>query len=305
MWRMDDDRVEPEIEPEEAEEAEELEALDVDEDPDGEPDDDDLEPLDDDLEPGDGEDGPFELAGTEDIDPTSARPLAMSGEGFLTYEVSEWSGESRSLLDSMLTSAGILHFWQGTALSVEEEAEERVDRIIDEVLASATASLDDDRDKCVYEVAEWSAAMQQSLADSLAVAEIAYEWDERGDLVVYADDEDAVDRIIDAMPDPEDADRHETAEVDVQAALSELWTAAGQLAKNPANPSAIVTTADLADTLEHAPLPFGFEPAVWRSIVEQATGLRDGLTSVDDGAWEDDEVIEVAGTLRDVIRPFV
>ena len=277
MCRMDEDRPEPETEPE------------------TEPDEvDDM-----------AEDGPFQLAGAEDIDPTSARPVAMSGEGFLTYEVSEWSGESRSLLDSMLTSAGIQHFWQGTALSVEEQAEERVDRIIDEVLASATPSLDDDRDKCVYEVAEWSAAMQQSLAESLAVAEIAYEWDERGDLVVYAEDEDAVDTIIDAMPDPEDAERQAGAEVDVQAALSELWTAAGQLAKNPANPSAIVTTAELADTLEHAPLPFGFEPAVWRSIVEQAGGLRDGLTAVDDGAWEDDEIIEAAGTLRDVIRPFV
>ncbi len=286
MCRMDDEHVDPENEPEGADE---LDAPDVD----------------DELVDDEADEGPFELAGTEDIDPTSARPVAMSGEGFLTYEVSEWSGESRSLLDSMLTSAGIQHFWQGTALSVEEEAEERVDLIIDEVLASATASLDDDRDKCVYEVGEWSAAMQQSLADSLAVAEIAYEWDERGDLVVYADDEDAVDTIIEAMPDPEDADRQGDAEVDVQAALSELWTAAGQLAKNPANPSAIVTTAELADTLEHAPLPFGFEPAVWRSIVDQATGLRDGLTTVDDGAWDDDEVIEAAGTLRDVIRPLV
>jgi hypothetical protein len=253
----------------------------------------------------DAEDGPFELAGTEDLDPTSARPVPESGEGFLSYQVSEWSGESRSLLDAMLSSSGIRHFWQGTTLNVEGDHEDEVDRIIDEVMASATAALDEDRAKCVYEVAEWSAAMQQSLADSLVVAEVPYEWDAHGDLVVYADDESTVDAILDSMPDPDDAERKGDRDFDVQGGLSSLWTAAVQLVKNPAAPGATIAVADLADELEHTPLPFGFEPVVWRSIVEQAAALRDGMAAIDEGHWDDDEVIDAAGALRDLIRPFV
>lgn len=258
----------------------------------------------DDERPIEDEDGPFDLAGTEEIDPTSDRPLGMSDDGLLTYEVSEWSGESRSLLDAMLTSAGIRHFWQGTALSVDEEAEDEVDRIIDEVLATATPALDPDRAKCLYEVGEWSAGMQQGLAESLAVAEIPYEWDQNGDLLVYVEDEEAVDAILEAMPDPDDDERR-SGDFDVQGALSSLWTASVQLVKNPNTPSATITVSDLAEELVHTPLPFGFEAPVWRSIVEQATALRDGLTGDDDQQWEDEQVSEAAAALRDLIRPFV
>ncbi len=258
----------------------------------------------DDEHPTEAQDGPFELAGTDDIDPTSERPVALSGEGLLVYEVSEWSGESRSLLDAMLTSAGIRHFWQGTALSVDEDDEEEVDRIIDEVLATATPALDPGRAKCLYEVGEWSAGMQQGLAESLVVAQIPYEWDQNGDLLVYVEDEDAVDAILEAMPDPDDEERR-VGELDVQGALSSLWTASVQLVKNANTPSATITVSDLADELVHAPLPFGFEAPVWRSIVEQATALRDGLTGDDDQQWEDEQVSEAAAALRDLIRPFV
>ena len=112
-----------------------------------------------------------------------ADELDTSDVGLRTYEVSDWSGESRSLLDVLLSSAGVRHFWQGTALSVALESEVETDAIIEEVLATATVALDADRDKAVYEVGEWSSAMQSSLATSLLVAEIPYEWDEQGDLV--------------------------------------------------------------------------------------------------------------------------
>ena len=228
-------------------------------------------------------------------------------DGLLSYEVSDWSGESRGLLDSMLTSAEIRHFWQGTTLSVAEESEAETDAIIEEVLATATVALADDRDKAVYEVGEWSTAMQTSLAESLQVAQVSYEWDERGDLVVYADDEDAVDVILEAMPDPDDSDLAPGAEVDVQAVLTAAWRASALLVKDPVHSEAVVAMAEAADTLEHVKLPFGFEAPVWRNIVELACGLRDGLTGVvaDEGAWTDDEVTDAAAQVRDAIRPYV
>ena len=251
------------------------------------------------------ETGPFDVEGREDIDPTSARPLAMAVDGFLSYEVSDWSGESRTLLDSLLSSNGIKHFWQGTNLSVESDREADVDAIIDEVLVSATVALDTDRDKVVYEVGEWSAAMQQSLADSLAIAEVAYEWDEAGDLVIYAEDEDVVETILEAMPDDESETEAIDDGVEVQAVLGRLWQSAVHLARDPSDTASVVSVADNAEIVEHIGLPFGFEPPVWRHLVELAVTLRDGLTASGDDVWEDDAVVEAATALKDAVRPFV
>jgi len=227
-----------------------------------------------------------------------------SSDGLLSYEVSEWSGESRGLLDAMLTSAGIRHVWQGTTLGVDEVREAEVDAIIDEVLATATAGLDPDRDKVVYEVGSWPAGLQQSLAESLAVAEISYEWDTAGDLVVYVDDEEPVEAILEGMPDPDDSDRQADG-LDVQSVLSSLWGAARDLAKDAGGVDAVVDLAESADQMELMSLPFGFEPPVWRQLVERAGGLREALDVTGDDSWTDEEINEAAADLRDLVRPYI
>ena len=223
----------------------------------------------------------------------------------LTYEASEWSGQSRALLGSLLTSSGINHLWQGTTLVVERSDEAAVDALIDEVHASATAALDADAAKIVYEVGEWSAAMQTSLADTLAVADIPYEWDERGDLVVYESDEERVEAILDAMPDPDDEDRLGDDGLHVQAVLGALWQATKKLAKDPADSGAVVAVAEMAENLEHMAVPFGFEVTTWRLIVERAGALRDLLDAADGDEVDDEELIERSAELRDRLRPLV
>ena len=224
----------------------------------------------------------------------------------LSYECSEWSGESRSLLDSMLTTNGIRHSWQGTTLGVAQASEALVDALIDEVLATATPSLDDGRARVVYEVGTWSAALQTSLADSLIVADIPYEWDERGDLVVYEDDEDRVEEILDSMPDPEDEELSSADGVAVQDLLSKLWTAAGHLAKRPSDADAVVDAAETSAALERLALPFGFEPAAWRKLVGLGVTLREQLTEEDpDEQVSDETLVETATTLRDLLRTYV
>jgi hypothetical protein len=224
----------------------------------------------------------------------------------LTYDCSDWAGESRALLDAMLSSADIRHTWLGTVLEVPIEEEDRVDAVIDEVMAAAVASLDAGRDKVVYEVATWSSALQQSLAQSLVVAEIAYEWDEHGDLVVYADDEERVEEIFDGLPDPDDPDLIGDDGIEVQDQLSRLFVAAGHLAKRPNDSDSVVAAADVADRIEQISVPFGFEPAVWRNLVTQAAELRDALVEEDpDAQLDDDELMEKASTLRTFLRQYV
>jgi len=224
----------------------------------------------------------------------------------LTYDCSDWAGESRALLDAMLSSADIRHTWLGTVLEVPTDEEERVDAVIDEVMTAAQASLDPERDKVVYEVATWSSALQQGLAQSLVVAEIAYEWDERGDLVVYADDEERVEEIFDGLPDPDDPDLVGDDGIEVQDQLSRLFVAAGHLAKRPTDSDSVVAAAEVADRIEQISVPFGFEPAVWRNLVTKSTFLRDALIEEDsDAQLDDDELKERAADLRDFLRQYV
>jgi hypothetical protein len=227
-------------------------------------------------------------------------------EGGLTYDCTTWSGESRSLFDSLLSSAGVRHTWQGTVVGVAVDDEDRVDAIIDEVMAAASAALDPGRDKVAYEIGTWSASLQSTVAEALAVADIAYEWDVNGDLVIYADDEERAEEIFDGLPDPDDPELSSDDGVAVQDLLSTMFVAAGQLAKKPTDADAVLHLAETTDEVERLSLPFGFEPAVWKNLVAQASTLRDGLAEADDSSeLSDDELKERASALRTTLRRFV
>jgi hypothetical protein len=248
--------------------------------------------------------------GFGDLDPDGiVGEVAAHGERVddgLTYDCTAWSGESRTLLDAMLGSAGIVHSWQGTVLGVPPEDEDRVDAIIEEVLAAATVALDPARDKVAYEVGTWSASIQSTLAEALAVADIPYEWDVNGDLVIYTDDEERAEEIFEGLPDPEDPELSSDDGVAVQDLLSRLFVAAGHLAKKPTDADSVVDVAETTDQLERLSLPFGFEPAVWKNLVGLASNLRDALAEDDeDLQLSDDELKEKAAAVRITVRQYV
>jgi hypothetical protein len=260
------------------------------------------EELDDELEEDEG--------GFGDLDPDGILgEVAAHGERVddrLTYDCTAWSGESRSLLDAMLSSTGIVHSWQGTVLGVPPDEEERVDAVIEQVLAAATVALDPSRDKVAYEVGTWSASLQSTLAEALAVADIPYEWDVNGDLVIYTDDEERAEEIFDGLPDPDDPELSPDDGVVVQDVLSRLFVAAGHLAKKPTDADSVVDVAETTDQLERLSLPFGFEPAVWKNLVGLASGLRDALVEEDEDLQLDDEELkEKATAVRNTIRQYV
>lgn len=251
--------------------------------------DDDLDDLDDEASDDIGADGAGEAEGADgaDDDIVVVERIELDDDE-LSYDFAPWAGESRELLGSLLTSEGVRHAWQGTTLVVPIDAEAEVDRLIDDVQAVAAGSLDPSRERVVYEVGSWSAALQTSLVESLTVADIPYEWDEGGDLVIYADDEEAVERIFDAMPDPDDEDAIDADGVDVNRAIFDLWQAAGTLAKHPDDAAAVLSLVDTTDAIERLSVPFGFEPAVWRSLCSEAGEIRDALEAGGDGESDAD-----------------
>lgn len=231
-------------------------------------------------------------------------------DGGITYDCTVWAGESRGMLASLLDSRGIRHAWQGTTLSVLAVDEELVDELVEEVLASARPALDPAAEKIVYEVGGWPAVLQTMLADSLTVADLPYEWDERGDLVVYAEHEEEVEAILDEMPDPDDPDYVGEISADdgvaVHELLDRLFAASRKLASKD-DTASILAVDETVGVLERMGPPFGFEPSQWSAVVSRAVVLRDALAAGpdDDAALDDDELRDAAATVRDLLREYL
>ena len=233
-------------------------------------------------------------------------------DGQVAYECTTWAGESRGLLASLLETSGIPHAWQGTTVTVREEDEARVDALVEDVLASARPALDPRAEKVVYEVAAWPATLQTSLADALTVADLPYEWDERGDLVVYAEHEEAVELIMEQLPDPDDpeldaGDLSSDDGLAVHGLLDQLFVGSERLARKPGDAAAIVRVDEATADLERMSAPFGFEPPQWRRLVAGAVELRDALEAGEDdeGAVDDEQLAALAATVRDLVRRYV
>jgi hypothetical protein len=243
--------------------------------------------------------------------PTAAEPAipsdaianglaAIAEDGHAVYDLSEWSSQSRRLLASLLGSTSVVHSWLGTVLEVPAGERERAEELVAEVLASEAVGLDPDAPKLVYEVGGWSPALQSMLADALGDADIAYEWDASGDLVVYEDDEAAVEAIFDGLPD--DGESSDDGIV-AQDLLTALFVAVSDLARRPRDAGAVVDAAAATERLSGLGVPFGFEPRTWEALVGAAESLRALLDS--DREVSDEEVAEAAAALRDRVRQFV
>ncbi len=234
------------------------------------------------------------------------------GEGQLAYDCAAWATESRRMLASLLDSAGLGHAWQGPTLTVHEADEAAVDELVDEVLASAGPALDPSAPKVAYEVGAWPVGLQTELTDALTAADVAYEWDERGDLVVLEEDEEAVSLVMDELPDPDESGMGSDDGVAVHDLLDRVFMSSDRLARNGGDASGTVGLVESADVLEQLSPPFGFEPREWRSLVGEVGGLRDLIDprasedTVDEaGPASDDDISQRARSVRELIRRYV
>jgi hypothetical protein len=243
----------------------------------------------------------------------------------LGYELDEWDGNGRVLLDQLLTGQGIVHVWEGTTLVVRAADEDAVDILIEQVEAADLPELDPDRAQVVYELEGWSEERRAALVEALVEEALPHALDEDDDLVVHEDDEEQIEDILDridtasasrsAPDEDEDEDEREGEDDDeaadetdeddglaAQDAMSELFVAADRLMHDPDDHEGVLSLGDAARMVESLGLPYGFAPAVWKDITARAVALRELLEAVE---TDDDEVIEAATGLRTVLRQYV
>jgi len=230
--------------------------------------------------------------------PVDAGEVGHDDEEQLAYELHEWAGESRRLLDQELTGRGIAHAWQGAALVVRAADEVAVDEVVEVIDGSGGPVLDPAADKVAYEVGDWAADEQTAFAELLGRLGIAHEFDELGDLVVLATDEDTVEEALDAFQGGAD-ERPEFGGLDANLVLTDLFVACDRLRRDPRDNRAVENLVDGAPLVAGHRPPFGFDPQVWNSIGERVAELADLLAA---GDTDHDELRERATQLAEGLR---
>ena len=259
--------------------------------------------------------------------PEPSLPDDATAGGEVLYDLAEWAAESRVMLEQLLEGEAVPHAWQGATLHVPVAFESRADNLVDHVEVATLPTLDPDAEQVAYDLSDWSDDLQTHLVQILVTDGIPHEFDVDGDLVVLAEDEERVERLIDAVEYPDalpiddrgDGDGDEAdgsggdddaddgdddGGVDDQQVLSDLFVASDRLMHDARDHEGVLSLVDAADRAEAIRLPYGFDPAVWKDIVEQAVGLR----AVFEGEADDesDEAIEhQARDLRSALRPLV
>jgi hypothetical protein len=244
----------------------------------------------------------------------------------MAYELHEWTGDARVVLDGMLNREGIAHIWEIATLVVRAADEDRVDELVEDVESSELPALDPDADQVVYEISGWTDDQRTDLEAALLAEGVPHGIDENGDLVVLEADEERVEPILDRV-DMEDVLTAEKVESDgepatdaapssatgegaseedglaAQEAMSALFITSDRLIKDPDGRDDIARLAEATDRAEALPLPYGFSPAVWDDIKAKAGALRDLLAGDHDS--DIDVVTDAARVLRQTLRQYV
>lgn len=241
----------------------------------------------------------------------------------MTYELDEWTGDARVVLDGMLNKEGIPHVWEIATLVVRTTDEERVDDLVEEVESSEIPTLDPDAEQVVYEISGWTEDQLADLEAILLAETIPHGFDENGDLVVLEADEERVEPILDRI-DMEDVLTAEAVEADgevssdapvasatddeqdglvAQDVMSALFITADRLMKDPDDRDDIGRFSAAAAQADSLSLPYGFSPAVWDDIKAKAGALRDLLAAGFEA--EADDVTEAATVVRQTLRQYV
>lgn len=234
----------------------------------------------------------------------------------IAYEYDDLPAEDRFAIDRVLATAGIVHAWEGTTLVVAPYDEDEVDRLLDAAAGRISddagapdiddALLDEDAEQVIYEIEDWDAERRTELDGRLEAEGIAHAFDETGDLVVLAADEERVDAIVDEIefPDQLPADEGGAGGLDAVEAVGNLFVATDRLVHDPGDTEGTLAAVDSARAMSAMSTPFGYAPPVWTELVEKAAELR-GLLETEAEIVDDEAVHDAATRLRTALRPYV
>ncbi|MEO6318862.1 MAG: hypothetical protein ABIP36_08775 [Acidimicrobiales bacterium] len=239
----------------------------------------------------DEEQGDVSIAGLDDLEGRE--------DDEITFELDEWTEADRRVLTDRLTALGAPHTWEDTTLVVAAADEAWVERIMDQVDEDLSSADEEVNEQVAYDLSDWEDDACLRLLDALAADTIPYGLDE-DELLVAASDEPRVDEIVAALTTP-----GATLTVGGPAsfeAMSELFIAADQLAHDPDDKDGTAALVRGARAAAGASAPYGLEAGWWDGVVARAGALAD---LVESPGSDGDQVVDLATSLRDELRPYI
>lgn len=222
-------------------------------------------------------------------------------EDHLAYELHEWAGEARLVLDQLLAVHEVARVWQGATLVVRAVDEEKVDTAIEEAETAGNPTLDPEAEKVVYETTGWGADEQTAFSELLGRLGVAHEFDDQADLVVAATDEEAVETALDTFQVMLD-ERPELEGLDANGLLTGVFVACDRLRRDPYDDTGVGDIVRLAPILAGHRPPFGFAANLWDDLGGRTAELVDLLAA---GDTEESALSERAAALVELLRTLV
>ena len=249
------------------------------------------------------------------------------------YDLSEWTFDQQAELASDMADAEIPHAWDGSELLVPEEFEIATDSaiaIVEERLgitdeAGAIESGEEDPDPIgladdvittEYGLDEWTAEERATVGTMLVNQHIPFRWDEHV-LLVATEHEESVEGILNAVEngdvemepvielsegDDEEGPDAPVAQLPFET-LTTFFLAGERLKRNPLDADGLEQLLKALDVAEPSNPPYGVERKLW----ERTCGLADELAAalVDDEEPDEEEAVEIATELHDLLRQYV
>lgn len=238
--------------------------------------------------------------------PQVAEDVGELDEEQLAYELHEWSGQGRSILDGMLSRSLIPHAWQGATLIVKEADEEVVDEAIAQTEIMEMPTLDLSQPTVVYELNDLTNDQHSRLLRRMTTAAVSHAFDQKGDMFVYERDEEQIDGFFEGLDEPDASERTfgpGVPGVNPVDVIGDLYVASGKVNKKPSDSRAVLAFVSTANVVEQMSLPYGFNVEQWSQVVDGANELADGLEG--DDRYTSDEVIELSGALQGLLRTMI
>jgi hypothetical protein len=258
-----------------------------------------------------------------DVALVDEKPEAVDGSktGQATYGLHDWAGESRVMLESLLTGQDIPHAWEGSDLIVPAALEARVDALVDQVEATTRPNLDPDAPKVAYELADWDDEQQTVLIQALDAKGVPYDFDVDGSLIVLESDDPVVEAVFDDLTtDEDDGDGDEVAGDEVAEPAEALAEADADLDEDEIDESdgeaddgppayedsgleldAQVVMSELFDAADRLRRKAGDHQGILTMVERAADAERMRLPfGFNRRDW--DEIVRQAGALRDLIE---
>ena len=239
------------------------------------------------------------------------------------YDLAAWTFDQRAELAEALAEEQIPHAWDGDELLVPEAVEGAADAMFDtleQAMGPFPITLDVGDPATEYGLDEWSDAERKVLTEALVESEVPHRWD--GTTVLVAQDaEEVVDDLLDAIESGDLMTTDDDGSNDPpENALSDTFLAADKLAKDPFDARARRTLIDLDEQIDAQHAPYALSPRTWAQVVAGVEAIVERIVADADGDQIDDasddrdaddrleessDVIGLAQTLREIVRPVV